>query len=494
MPTGKGKVDARSFHCKGEFSEQDEWKESQPHSDDLRSRVKAEIQEILEFVDGAAGKKTYEAFEEELIPRVLCLGRLLIALFLCLWEERTPITATVVRGKEEHGRQPAKSRLLGTYFGKVRYWRTYLLQRNGDRGGGYYPVDLALGLTADGFSMGLLSRAMRLATKMSYAASAGVMVGFLGWSPSTKTIEEATLGLGRFTAEWVEHRPPPEGDGEVLVIQIDSKATPTARKAELKKRRGTPRMGRVSGEPRAPDVRRCLAARSEAGPGLGPPATGRRCRLNLQCPGHQAPSLGRTGRERRGSRPAGVGGAPLDQGKGSEGARSPLPRVRDQSQDRGGGRMTEAMARLKSLLAAQEPSAKSAKTPLSALLAPRSGEHSEKTPLPHPATDPAGELPARKVASPRARDNRPAVDAPAPGTVARATAGGGRRPRGDAPIPPAGRLPVALVSRPKVRPACGHAGALVVLTVKGRGQLCGDCWRRWVRGRLNWPGGTRGQA
>ena len=33
-------------------------------------------------------------------------------------------------------------------------------------------------------------------------------------------------------------------------------------------------------------------------------------------------------------------------------------------------------------------------------------------------------------------------------------------------------------------PACGHASALVVLTVKGRGQICGDCWRRWVRGDL----------
>ena len=67
--------------------------------------------------------------------------------------------------------------------------------------------------------MGILGRAVRLATKMSYAAAARVMVSFLDWSPSTKTIEEATLGLGRFTAEWVEHRPPPEGDGEVLVIR-----------------------------------------------------------------------------------------------------------------------------------------------------------------------------------------------------------------------------------------------------------------------------------
>lgn len=238
MATGDAKVEAQSFHCKGEYSEQDEWEESQPHSASLRSRIDSEFHSILDFIDTTAGKKTYEVFEKKLVPSIFCLGRLLIALFLCLWEERTPVAPTVVRGKEEYGRQPAKSRLLGTFFGKVRYWRTYLLQRNGNRGGGYYPVDLALGLTADGFSMGILSRAVRLATKMSYAAAAGVMVSFLDWSPSTKTIEEATLGLGRFTGEWVEQRPPPQGDGEVLVIQVDSKATPTAREAELKKRRG----------------------------------------------------------------------------------------------------------------------------------------------------------------------------------------------------------------------------------------------------------------
>lgn len=238
MPTGEARVEARSLHCKGDNSEQDEWQDEAPNSEALRSRVLREVDQLLAWVDRASGSTEYEPFEADLLIRVFRLGRLLIALFLCLWEERTPVAPTVVRGKEEYGRQPSKSRLLGTYFGKVRYWRTYLYQRNGERGGGYYPVDLALGLTADGFSMGILSRAVRLATKMSYAASAAVMVSFLKWSPSTKTIEEATLGLGRFTGDWVEQRPPPLGDGEVLVIQIDSKATPTAREAELNKRRG----------------------------------------------------------------------------------------------------------------------------------------------------------------------------------------------------------------------------------------------------------------
>ena len=36
-------------------------------------------------------------------------------------------------------------------------------------------------------------------------------------------------------------------------------------------------------------------------------------------------------------------------------------------------------------------------------------------------------------------------------------------------------------------PACGHAGALVILAVDGYGRLCGHCWRLWVQGRLDWP-------
>jgi len=102
----------------------------------------------------------------------------------------------------------------------------------------YYPLDIELGLPRDGFTMLLRSHAAKLATKMSYAQAVGVLTIFLQWSPSQRTVEEMVLGLGRHTQQWFESAPPPQGDGEVLVIQIDSKATPTATDEELKKRRG----------------------------------------------------------------------------------------------------------------------------------------------------------------------------------------------------------------------------------------------------------------
>ena len=173
-------------------------------------------------------------FERQLIPRVYELGRLFIALFLWMreahWQGNHP---AVEKGSKCQG---LKDRIIGTVFGKVRYWRTYIYRTQSE--GGYYPLDIELGLPCDGFSMLVRSYAVRLATKMSYGQCVAVLTTFLQWSPCQKTIEEMVLGLGKHTSHWFESAPAPENDGDVCIIQIDSKATPTATEQELKKRRG----------------------------------------------------------------------------------------------------------------------------------------------------------------------------------------------------------------------------------------------------------------
>ena len=139
-------------------------------------------------------------------------------------------------GKKGEKCQGLKPRWIGTIFGKVRYWRSYIYR--GQSKGGYYPLDIALGLPCDGFSMLVRSYAARLATQMSYAQCVVIMKLFFHWSPCQKSIEEMVLGLGRHTAEWFELAPAPDNDGDVLIIQIDSKAAPTATEQELEKRRG----------------------------------------------------------------------------------------------------------------------------------------------------------------------------------------------------------------------------------------------------------------
>ena len=172
-------------------------------------------------------------FEQRLVPMVYELGRLFVELFLGRCEERWQLAC--INGAGGGKRQGPKERLLGTVFGKVSYWRTYIYRAPG---AGYYPMDAQLGLPGDGFSMVLRSCAVRIATKMSYAQSVLVLRMFLGWSPSQKIVEEMVLGLGKHTGQWFESAPAPENDGDVLIIQIDSKASPTATEEELKKRRG----------------------------------------------------------------------------------------------------------------------------------------------------------------------------------------------------------------------------------------------------------------
>jgi hypothetical protein len=201
---------------------------------------------------------SFLTFEQQLLVKVYELGRLFICLFLCMreqyWKDNTNNPAG---GCKQQG---PNDRLLGTAFGKVRYWRTYVYR--GPEEGGYYPLDIELGLPRDGFSMLLRSYAAKIATKMSYAQSVRVLSMFLQWAPCQKTVEEMVLGLGRHTQAWFESAPVCQNDGEVLVIQIDSKATPTATEEELKKRRGKRRKNPHPGSQR----HRGRQARQQRGP------------------------------------------------------------------------------------------------------------------------------------------------------------------------------------------------------------------------------------
>jgi hypothetical protein len=202
-----------------------------PAVEEVKAALVQEVEALVTWVLSCQ-HLTFFAFEIELIPRVLALGRLLVQLFLCM--RAAQFQAAHPQPEAGYKRQGPVARLLGTYFGKVRYERIYWYRH----AGGYYPLDVELGLTADGFSMPLRSLAVRIATKVSYGQAVLLLNLFLGWSPAQESIEGMVLGLGRHTGTWFEQAPAPEGDGEVLVIQLDSKATPTATDAELEKRRG----------------------------------------------------------------------------------------------------------------------------------------------------------------------------------------------------------------------------------------------------------------
>lgn len=211
----------------------------------LRIQLADKAKEIESFAlepksDPQTSDGSFKSFEQTLIIKVFAFAQLAIMLFLSEAENRVAknLPNQIQKKNRTFRRAPAQCRNLNTWFGVVRYWRTYMREVTNKKATGYHPLDLELGLTADRISMSLLAIAVRLATKMSFAESRSVLGWFLPNAPSTEVIEQAVLGFGRHTCEWFEQAKAPENDGDVLIIMIDSKGAPTATEQELKLRRG----------------------------------------------------------------------------------------------------------------------------------------------------------------------------------------------------------------------------------------------------------------
>ena len=192
--------------------------------------------------------------EAWLIPKVFLVGRLLLALFLAVRAEHQALThpKTLVVEGVTMKRGPVHPRNLTTFFGIVRYARLYLCgPMEGKHRTGFHPLDRALGLTTDRFSLRTLSLCARLAAEMSFADAHETLAMVLPEVPAVTQIEQAVLGLGSFAPLWFERAPPPTDDGEVLVVQIDSKGAPTATARELERRR----QPRREAQPRAQSQR-----------------------------------------------------------------------------------------------------------------------------------------------------------------------------------------------------------------------------------------------
>lgn len=211
-----------------------------PRSADRLVTTATRRQQLHKLVDGLADFcESYDGshlhFEKKLRKHLWAIARLFIALFLLARHHRLQ---NQKRDYPGYRLLPKLfRRTLRTPYGKVRYKRAYWCKRKG--GGGFHPLDAELGLTRDGFSPWVLSLACRLSTYLSYAKSTLVMEAFWGWSPSTETVEQWALGLARDASAYMASPPPfPEPEGEMLVVEVDAKAVPTARDDELAKRRG----------------------------------------------------------------------------------------------------------------------------------------------------------------------------------------------------------------------------------------------------------------
>jgi len=207
-------------------------------SDQIERRLRETVDELIRVVRQGADERRLLDFERALWPWIALLFRLGVALFLAERHARLGLGTWLAEGWQV--KREFAARTIKTMCGPVRYGRAYLTRGNGS---GWFPLDAALGITQDGFSWRVVDLVTRLATRVSYSAARGIVRAMLGWAPSTEAIESLAIGLGSRAPVFMATFGPLDGDGEVLVIEVDGKAAPMATEEELEARRGKRKHG-----------------------------------------------------------------------------------------------------------------------------------------------------------------------------------------------------------------------------------------------------------
>ena len=106
------------------WPEQAEWVKAPSTATLVEQRARDSFAALLQLTRD--GERSFFEFEKLLIPFVFALGRLLLAAFLARRHERLKTVPSEIVGGLRFERRTRQGRWLGTFFGKVRYWRTYI--------------------------------------------------------------------------------------------------------------------------------------------------------------------------------------------------------------------------------------------------------------------------------------------------------------------------------------------------------------------------------
>ena len=202
--------------------------------EELEQKINLQKDEITEFCKKhGAGEISFFSFESLLVKHIANLACLYIQLFVLVRYNSLDYGQWLESGAY-YLKQTPIFRTIKTLYGPVKIFREYL---EGKKGGIIFPLDISLGLTKDGFSPMVMNIVTKLSTRVSFAAAVIIFKCFCSWSPSTKSIEELVLGLGAEASEYMDDYSYSSDTGDILVIEVDGKATPTATEGELKKRK-----------------------------------------------------------------------------------------------------------------------------------------------------------------------------------------------------------------------------------------------------------------
>ncbi len=84
--------------------------------------------------------------------------------------------------------------------------------------------------------MPVVTLVARLTALMAFAASRELMKSLLAWAPSSRSVLRIVDAVGAQARPFLEQAPPPDEDGEVLVITVDGKGAPAISSREYARR------------------------------------------------------------------------------------------------------------------------------------------------------------------------------------------------------------------------------------------------------------------
>ena len=172
--------------------------------------------------------------EKRLWTEVLALGRALMVLFFARQASRPRPTTYEHEGTlyEYQGSETAE---VGTRFGKIAYDRPIGRAVGRPRSARDFPLERALQLPG-GFTPLVVGTVARLCAHMAFGATRRLLTGLFGWAPSPRATLRIVDAAGAEARPFLEQAAPPEGDGEVLVIQVDGKGAPAISSSEYARR------------------------------------------------------------------------------------------------------------------------------------------------------------------------------------------------------------------------------------------------------------------
>jgi hypothetical protein len=236
--------------------------------DQTRLEVQAAFAKALSVAD-TAEPQAFAGVEASLWTHALAIGRALGALYLARQAGRPRIARYQHEGKDYEiaGYERAE---VGTRFGKIAF-ETPVGRRVGwPRLSRDLPLNRELGLCS-GFSLLVVMTLTKLCAQMAFTAARKTFRDVFEWSPSQRATLRMVDALGALARPFLEQAPPPENDGEVLMILTDGKGAPSISSREYRRRAqphrrsksGTVRHGRRARRREQPRPRRTTGKKSK---------------------------------------------------------------------------------------------------------------------------------------------------------------------------------------------------------------------------------------